>query len=464
MKPASAIGWLVAPAALVAAATALSAQERPVIDSHAIERMKAVASSFEREGLFSGTILVARGGKPILNRSFGFADIEWGARNTADTRYRIASITKQFTAAAILILQERGKLSLQDPVGKYLKDAPASWGRITIYNLLTHTSGLPNINAFPDYGTIRTTPATPDQLIAHFRDMPLEYEPGTKYSYGNSDYIVLGRMIEAVSGQSYATFLQKNIFDPLRMTATGVDNERAIVPARAQGYVVTSQGIRHADPVSMTVPFSAGNLYSTAGDLLKWEAALFGGRVINQASLKMMTTPFRNGYGLGLFVAVRDGHRVVSHTGDIDGFGAMLAYYPDDTLTVIVLSNLFGGAYGLVAKDLAKSAFGLPFILPSERKTAVVPAATLAEYAGNYQLTLTIRNVISLVDGHLMSRIGNQAELEMVPESRTMFFFKSGEAEIEFVRDPATGKVTRLIVHQDGASFKGVRTDPRSAP
>ncbi len=446
-------------AALAATASPLAAQTHRVSDVQSVARMRSVALSFQREGLFSGAVLVARDGKPILNQAFGFADAEWKARNTPTTRFRIASVTKQFTAAAILILQERGKLSLQDPVGRYLHDAPASWGRITIYHLLTHTSGLPNINAFPDYGSIRTIAATPDQLIARFRDKPLEYEPGTQYSYGNSDYIVLGRLIEAVSGQSYAAFLQKNIFDPLRMTDTGVDDERAVIPGRALGYAVTPQGIRHADPVSMSVPFSAGNLYSTTGDLLKWETALFGGRVIDRTSLKMMTTPFRNGYGLGLFVADRDGHRIISHTGDIDGFGAMLAYYPDDKLTVIVLSNLFGGAYGLVAKDLAKSAFGLPFTLPSERKVVPVPPATLAEYAGTYRLTPTIRNVISLVDGHLTSRIGNQAELEMVPESQTMFFFRSGEAEIEFVRDSATNKVTRLIVHQDGASFEGVKAN-----
>ncbi len=421
--------------------------------------MKAVALSFEREGLFSGAVLVARNGKPILNQGFGFADAESRAPNTSNTRFRIASVTKQFTAAAILVLQERGKLSLQDRVGKYLQDAPVSWSHITIYNLLTHTSGLPNINAFPDYGLIRTIASTPDQLIARFRDKPLEYEPGTQYSYGNSDYIVLGRLIETVSGQSYAAFLQKNIFDPLQMMATGVDDERSIVTGRAQGYVVTPQGVRRADSISMTVVFSAGNLYSTTGDLLKWETALFAGRVINRASLKLMTTPFRNGYGLGLFVADRDGHRVISHTGDIDGFGAMLAYYPDDKLTVVVLSNLSGGAYGLVAKDLAKSAFGLPFLLPSERKVAAVPVTTLAEYAGSYQLTPTIRNVISLINGHLTSRIGNQAELEMLPESQTMFFFRSGEAEIEFVRDSATRKVTRLIVHQDGASFDGVKIE-----
>lgn len=443
-------------AILVAAPLLAFAQVHPVKEP-AIARMKSVAASFEKEGLFSGTVLVAQDGKPVLNQSFGFADAEWQIRNTPDTRFRIASVTKQFTAVAILMLQERGNLSLQDPVSKYLPDAPASWAHITIYNLLTHTSGLPNINAFADYATIRMTAATPEQLIARFRDKPLEYEPGTKYSYGNSDYIVLGHLIETISGQHYAEFLQKNIFDPLHMAATGVDDERAILPQRAQGYVLSPEGVRHADQISMTVPFSAGNLYSTTGDLLKWETALFSGHVISPASLKTMTTPFHNGYGLGVFVNERDGHRVISHTGDIDGFGAMLAYYPDDKLTVIVLSNLFGGAYGLVAKDLAKSAFGQPFILPSERKVAAVPAAKLAEYAGTYQLTPTVRNVIALVHGSLTSKIGNQAQLEMVPESQTKFFFRSGEAEIEFFRNPATGTVDRMEVYQDGASFEGTR-------
>ena len=423
--------------------------------SEAVARMQSVGSSFAREGVFSGAILVARDGKPVFQQSFGFADAEFGTRNSADTRFRIASVTKQFTAAAVLLLQERGKLRLSDPVSMYLPDAPPSWDRITVYNLLTHTSGLPNINAFPDYSEIRMRRWTPEQLISLFRDKPLEYEPGSNYSYGNSDYIVLGRVIERLSGQSYAEFLRKNFFEPLHMTSTGADDERAVILRHARGYVLAVNGVRHPDFVSMTVTFSAGDLYSTTGDLLKWENALFAGRVLSAASLKMMTTPFRNGYALGLFVSDHNGHRVISHTGDIDGFGAIVAYYPDHKLTVIVLSNLFGGAYGLVAADIAKSAFGQSFVLPSERKIAHVPAATLAQYVGTYQLTPTITNIISLVDGKLTSKIGNQAELEMVPESETKFFFKTGDAEIEFKRDPQTDAVIGLIVHQDGASFEG---------
>lgn len=417
--------------------------------------MRWVASSFAREGVFSGSVLVARDGSPVFNESFGFADAEFGIRNNTDTRFRIASVTKQFTAAAILLLQEQGRLRLSDSVSKYLPNVPATWGRITLYNLLTHTSGLPNINAFPNYSEIRMRRLTPEQLIGLIRGKPLEYEPGAKYSYGNSDYIVLGRVIELVSGESYGKFLRKNFFEPLHMTSTGVDDEQTIVPRRARGYVLTVNGLRRADFVSMTVPYAAGDLYSTTGDLLKWENALFAGRVVSAASLKAMTTPFRNGYALGLFVSDRQRHRVISHTGDIDGFGAMVAYYPDDKLTVIVLSNLFGGAYGLVAADIAKSVFGESFVLPSERKIAHVPTAVLAQYVGAYELTPTITNVISLVDGRLTSKIGNQAELEMVPESQTEFFFKTGDAEIEFERDPRTEAVTGLVVHQDGASFEG---------
>lgn len=423
--------------------------------SQRLTRMQSIGNSFANEGAFSGTILVARDGKPVVQQSFGFADAEFGIRNSADTRFRIGSVTKQFTAAAILLLQERGKLRLNDTVSTYLPDAPSSWQRVTIYNLLTHTSGLPNINAFPDYSEIRMRRLAPDQLIALFRDKPLEYLPGSSYSYGNSDYIVLGRLIERLSGQSYAEFLRENFFKPLQMTSTGVDDERSVIPHHARGYVLAVNGVRQADFVSISVPFSAGDLYSTAGDLLKWENALFAGRVVSAASLKMMTAPYRNNYALGLFVSERDGRRMISHTGDVDGFGAMVAYYPDDKLTVIVLSNLFGGAYGLVAADIAKSAVGQSFVLPSERKIAHVSAATLSQYVGAYQLTPTVTNTISLIDGKLTSRIGNQAELEMVAESDTRFFFKTGEAEIEFERDPHTDAVTGLIVHQDGASFEG---------
>lgn len=450
---------VILPALLLTIHPEMTGQAQPVVDEKGVSRMKAVTNSFEHDGLFTGTVLVARNGTPVLNQSFGYADAEWQVPITSDTRFRIGSITKQFTAAAIVMLQERGKLSLQDSILKYLPALPISWSHITIQHLLTHTSGLASITSLPDYASLRTVHSTPEQLIALFKDKPLEYEPGTKYSYGNSDYIVLGLLIEKISGQSYAAFLEKNIFSPLHMTETGVDDELAIIPRRAQGYVLKTNGIRHADSISMTVPFSAGNLYSTTGDLLKWEAALFAGRVVSPESLKLMLTPFRNGYGLGLSIGKFDEHLVISHTGDIDGFGAMLAYYPDDKLTVIVLSNLFGGAYGLIAKDLAKAAFGLQFVLPSERKAVSVPTKILAEYVGTYQLTPNIRNVIAMSNGRLTSKIGNQAELEMVPESETMFFFRSGESEIEFIRDPANHKVSRLIVHQDGASFEGTKVD-----
>ena len=217
------------PVLLLISYRGVAGQVQPSVNAEVLNRMESVATSFQRDGLFTGTVLVSRNGELVLQQNFGYADAEWQVPNTSDTRFRIASVTKQFTAAAVLMLQERGKLDLQDPIVKLLPSLPDSWSHITIHNLLTHTSGLASITALPNYASLRTVDSTPEQLIGLLRDKPLEYGPGTKYSYGNSDYIVLGLLIEKLSGKSYAAFLKEKIFSPLHMTDTGVDDELAML-------------------------------------------------------------------------------------------------------------------------------------------------------------------------------------------------------------------------------------------
>ena len=209
--------------------------------------------------------------------------------------------------------------------------------------------------------------------------------PGTKFSYSNSGYILLGYILEKVSGQTYADFLQKNIFTPLAMYDTGVDSNTAILPKRVQGYVPSANGMQHAGYVSMTVPFSAGALYSTTGDLLKWEQGLFGGKVLNPASQTKMLTPFKDNYGFGLEIGDEKGHKRIQHNGGIEGFNTSLAYYPDDKLVVIVLGNLNGSAADSLAAKLAQVALGEQVVLPSERKEVQVPEKILQDYVGTYR-------------------------------------------------------------------------------
>jgi CubicO group peptidase (beta-lactamase class C family) len=246
-----------------------------------LTRMEQVVESYVADHQFMGSVLVARHGQVLLSKGYGFADAEWDVKNTPSTKFRLGSVTKQFTAASILLLEERGKLHVDDRVKKYLPDAPPAWDQITIRHLLTRTSGIPNFTSFPDYRSMETISTTPQKLVARFRDKPLDFQPGEKFSYSNSGYVLLGYLIEKISGRSYAKFVQENIFDKLDMHDSGYDSHAALIKHRASGYKPGANGLENADYIDMTIPLSAGALYSTTEDLWRWEAgsaAFFGGK------------------------------------------------------------------------------------------------------------------------------------------------------------------------------------------
>jgi CubicO group peptidase (beta-lactamase class C family) len=290
---------------------------------------------------FMGTVLVARGDQVLFSKGYGFANLEWDVPNTPETKFRVGSVTKQFTAVLILKLEEQGKLNVNDPVKKYVPDAPAAWDKITLFHLLTHTSGLPDYTNLPDYTKLQTLPTSAEQIMARFRDKPLEFQPGEKMKYCNSGYVILTYVIEKITGGSYEKFLQDQILTPLGLKDTGYDSAAHVIRHRATGYLLNANNeIETSHFVDMTVPQGAGALYSTTGDLLKWELALFGGNVLKPASLEKMTTPFLNHYGFGLFIRTDHGRKMIEHTGGIDGFNTDLAYYPDEKLTIVVFRNV----------------------------------------------------------------------------------------------------------------------------
>jgi len=404
---------------------------------------------------FMGSVLVAQDGKVLLDKGYGFANLEWDVPNTPTTKFRLGSITKQFTAASILLLEERGKLKVEDPVKKYMPDAPAAWDKITIFHVLTHTSGIPSLTSFPDFEAHEAQAMTPEKLVEWFRDKPLEFEPGTKWNYSNSGYILLGYLIEKISGQSYSEFVQQNIFTPLGMKDSGYDSNSAIIAHRAAGYTPGKSGAVNAGFVHMSIPFSAGALYSTTEDLLRWEQGLFGGKVLTAASLAKMTTPFKQDYAFGLGVSTQNGHKMIAHDGGIQGFNTALAYYPDDKLVVAVLANVNGPA-GQIAGNLAKVALGEKVVLPTERKEITVSPEILKHYVGTYELTPNFSLAITLEDSHLVSQGTNQGKVAMFAESETMFFLKLVDAQIEFVKNEK-GEVTNLVLHQNGRDIKGMK-------
>lgn len=298
---------------------------------------------------FRGTVLVGMDGKIVFRKAYGPADEEWDVPNTTESKFRIASLTKQFTAACILILQEDGRVHIQDKISKYLPGLPIAWNAVTIHQLLTHTSGVPNPNYNSEqYRKVQRIGATPRELVALVADQPLDFTPGTKWNYSNTGYILLGMLIEKLSGQSYAEFLKNKIFQPLGMSNSGYDRESDILRERASGYEVRDGHLFNADFIDMTSPFSAGGIYSTVEDMFCWNEALaHPGALLTAESLKQMFAEYPEAehqgqhYGYGVVISRQKfGKLLYYHGGGVEGFSSSIQRYPEERLCIIVLSNL----------------------------------------------------------------------------------------------------------------------------
>jgi len=411
------------------------------------ERMQQVAQSYADAGLFMGSVLVAENGKVLLSKGYGWADVEWNIPNSPTTRFLLASMTKQFTAASILLLEDRGKLKTDDLVKKYIPTAPATWDKITIYHLLTHTSGIPDAQ-------VQVLPSPPEETVLHIREMPLSFQPGERWEYSSVVYALLGYLVEKISGQAYADFVRENIFKPLGMNDSGFDTNVAIIPHRASGYRPGVDGIENAERTNLILAFSAGALYSTTEDLLRWEERLFGGKLLTPASLHKMTTPFRNNYACGLNVRRVDGHLMVEHSGQAIGFNADMAYYPEEKLAVIVLGNLNSTAPGKLTAALAAEMHGETAALAAAPKE--IAPKLLARYVGTYEFQ-GYSVVFVLSGGRLMAQFTGGPKFPVFAESETRFFTK-GEVELQFeFSKNDKGEFAFVTQHQNGKETKGLK-------
>ncbi|MDQ3747417.1 MAG: serine hydrolase [Acidobacteriota bacterium] len=404
---------------------------------------------------FSGSILVARDGKTIVNKGYAMANIELNVQNTPDTVFRLGSITKQFTAMAIMMLAERGKLNVNDPACKYLTDCPAAWQPITVRNLLTHTGGIPNYTSFPDFAKVAVLPTTNTAMTALLRDKPLDFAVGEKYAYSNSGYYLLGAIIERVSGKPYADFLQENIFAPLGMKQTGYDVSARIIKNRAAGYARQGGEFVNASYMDMTIPGAAGAIYSTTGDLLLWDQALYTEKLVSRKTLDETFTPFKSEYGYGWSIGKKFDRQVIAHGGGIYGFATHIARFPADKVTVIVLSNVQGAPAGRISNDLAAIVFGAAYEIPKERKEIAVEPKILGKYVGQYELAAPkiVINIL-LENGKLFGQVGGQSKFALSAESEIVFFSKDVNLQITFTKD-AQGQTTGLTFSQGGVVIPG---------
>ncbi|HEY0097995.1 MAG TPA: serine hydrolase domain-containing protein, partial [Pyrinomonadaceae bacterium] len=297
-------------------------------------------SGLVTQNRFGGAILVARDGKVLLRKAYAMGDIEDDVPNSVQTKFPIGSITKQFTAVAILMLQERGKLSVQDSICKYIADCPATWQPITIEHLLTHTSGLPDSTTFRRPETVGTSPAA--NLVELFKKREMVLKPGEKFAFSNPGYIFLGHIIEKASGKSYETFLRENIFEPLKLTNTGYNKPIEILKHRASGYVLRGTQYVNAPFFDIATHHAASALYSTVDDLYVWEQSFYTNKLLSQKSLDEMLKPRQGAYGYGVFIEDRFNLKRMSHAGDLIGFSSYIARYPAQKAVVIVLANYAG--------------------------------------------------------------------------------------------------------------------------
>ncbi len=408
-------------------------------------------------------VLVMQDGKPVLRKGYGLANKELGVAIQPDMVFELGSITKQFTATAILMLAERGQISLTDDVTKYLPDFPTHGRSITVEHLLTHTSGIPSYTGLPEWLPKRKDDFTPQQIIDLFKDKPLEFEPGEKWAYNNSGYILLGAIIEKVSGKTYEDFVEQEIFKPLGMTRSYNGHNTEIVPGRVDGYDQDgSGGYRRADYLSLTHPYAAGALMSTVDDLARWDEALTAARLLKPASLDRMFTPvnlksgrntaYAYGWGIGEYA----GRKVIEHGGDINGFTTDILRVPEARLLVVILSNNTGKDTRPLAFQIAAKALGKP---AEEWPVIALDAKALDEYVGVYRFADGVTRTITRDGDKLFSQRSGREKLEIVPTAKDEFFFRDPGTWLRFQRD-AQGRIAGMDFRpRVGMADAGARTD-----
>lgn len=305
-----------------------------------------------------GEFLVTKAGKIIYQKSFGKANLELDVNLASENVFQIGSITKQFTAISILILEEKGKLNVNDPVSKYIPDYPLG-DKINLHHLLTHTSGIKDFTKMKSLQEISQKEMTPKMIVDFFKNEPVDFAPGEKFAYTNSGYIILGYIIELVSGETYEDFVQKNIFDKAGMTKSFYASDRKIIPKRAYGYHKKENGYVNKTQISLSIPFSSGSLMSTTSDMLNWQNALNQNLLLNQKTLKKAFTKYKLNdgqeltYGYGWFLSEIKGTQLRKHGGSVFGFKSMGVYIPSEDIYVIGLTNCDCNSPTQVTEDIA---------------------------------------------------------------------------------------------------------------
>jgi len=421
------------------------AQPLSKADKQLLSAFDTLLMSTYKSNETGATAIVSRKGQVIYKKAFGMADLEMNVAMQPDMIFRIGSISKQFTGVAILQLAEKGMLSLQDDIKKFIPDYPTHGYTITVEHLLTHTSGIKSYTGMKEFGTIMRKDMKPMEIIDMFKNQPMEFAPGTKWNYNNSGYILLGYIIEKVSGKTYEEYVEENLFAPAGMSNSDYGNDLKIIKNRVKGYQGGKSGIENADYLSMTLPYAAGSLISTVEDLWKWNQALHSYKLVKKESLQKAFTDYKlsNGkptrYGYGWSFSTVQGSPSIEHGGGINGFLTDALYVPAEDIFVAIFSNCECKSPGDLAPKLAALTMGKPY----DRKEIAINAATVKEYTGVYENEDGEQRIITADGMMLTSQRSGGTKYSIKSYEKDKFFFENSLSTIVFLRN-ADGLIEKL--------------------
>ena len=421
----------------------------PLLASAQSPNRKAMNAEFDKllagqfkQGETGCAALVAVNGQIIYKKAFGMANLELNVPMQPDMVFRIGSITKQFTAIAILQLIEQGKLALQDDITKFIPDYPTQAYKITIENLLTHTSGIKSYTNVPEFQKYIKDDFKPEEVIEKFKNLPMEFAPGTKWNYNNSGFFLLGYIIEKVSGLKYQDYIEQNIFKLAGMTNSLYGSDRKIIKNRAYPYQSDGDNTVNADYMSMLLPYSAGSLMSTVEDLYNWNRALINDKFVKRETLDKAWTEFKlsggkgSHYGYGWFLSQVQGSPSIEHGGGINGYLTSGIYLPKEDVFVAVFSNNTAKSPEAVSIKMAAIAIGKTYA----RTETPVPAGVIDQYPGVYEDESGNQRMITREGTELFSQRGGNAKLKIKQYAQDKFFFDDYFTILTFNRD-ASGNI-----------------------
>jgi len=466
--------------AVIAIATAIPARST----SQSFEqRLADYMSARESLGQFSGSVLVAKNGRVLLSNGYGYADVDKKIRNTSSTKLRAASISKQFTAMAILRLREAGKLKLDDSICRYIDRCPAGWSAVTIAHLIHHSSGIPDYEEALEmqserYATVMARPGT-EMILDSARSKPLDFPAGSKFHYSNTGYILLAKVIEKVTGTSYPDYMRRTFFAPLGMTQSGILPVGGQVPGIAVGYTPGRElslkelsagvpfldlGVKAVPEIDMSGLHGDGGLYTTPTDLYHWLNKLDDDNWLSPALRKEYFMPGlangeqspETGYAFGWIIDRDLGTTVRLHTGALPGFVSRISKYPDSNLVVIVMSNTDFSRLSRISRDLSAAAMGMPYDVPRSHVLSGRDSVSEEGYVGEYVLADGTVAKVSAGKSYLELQVPGRFTAGLLPENGDVFYVPFFEGTVRFERD-ANGAVTQMVMHYNGTDRPGRR-------